>query len=749
MNNVLIHKNKIVRVLVDLSLDRAFDYYIPKELEDKVHIGSHVNVPFGKSKKKRMMCGCVVAFPETSPYPELKYVESVYLKRPKIPVSLLKLGEWMSEYYCCSREQAVKALLPGPVRSGRVSKKNVIYIYLPDPKKAGEFLFDECQNSPSKAKVIKELLKRPDLPLNLLRKLTGVSSAVIDSLVKKGIVVKEKRTVLRDPFSDSEILAEEKPKLTEEQAEVFIELKKLVNGELEHFCALLYGVTGSGKTEVYLRTIEEVLKQGKEAIVLVPEISLTPQTTERFRSRFGDLVSVLHSGLSDGERYDEWTKVYEGKVKIVVGARSALFAPFKNLGLIVVDEEHENSYKQDETPRYHARDVAVMRAYREKAAVILGSATPSLESFYNVEKGKYLLLKLTKRIDDRIMPKILTVDMRIQSAQAGGSNIFSKDLIDAVYDRISRGEQVILFLNRRGFATHMSCVHCGYVASCPECSIDYTYHRSRDYLSCHICGSVIRAPKTCPSCQAPDIKYSGVGTEKIESIAEKLFPSARVKRMDSDTMTHKKSYETVLRSFRKGDIDILIGTQMIAKGLDFPNVTLVGIINADISLHIPDFRSGERTFQLLTQVAGRAGRGNIPGEVYVQTHTPFNSAIQYAVNHDYDGFYKEEIEIRKQLEYPPEGHLAIVRFVGEDEELVMQIAEQFEKDLEPIVSDKLMISPVCPAPISKMKMKYRYMLMIRGIINSRIKKYLNKLIYHQNRNKAVNIYIDIDAVNQM
>jgi primosomal protein N' (replication factor Y) (superfamily II helicase) len=743
-------KPKIARVLVDLSLNRYFDYNIPKELEKKISIGTHVIVPFGKSKnKERKIYGCVIAFPSSSSYPNLKLIESVYIRRPRIPVSLLKLGEWMAEYYCCSKEQAVRALLPGPVRSGRISKKNITYFYLPDPKKASEFLFDECKNSPSKARVIKELLQKPDLPLFLLKKITGSSNAVINSLVKKNILAKENRTVMRDPFSDSEILREEKPEHTEEQSIVLAEIKKMLNGELKYFCALLYGVTGSGKTEVYLQAIEEILDKGKEAIVLVPEISLTPQTTERFRGRFGNSISVLHSGLSDGERYDEWTKIYEGKVKIVVGARSALFAPFKNLGLIIVDEEHENSYKQDEVPRYHARDVAVMRAYREKASVILGSATPSLESFYNVEKKKYLLLKLTKRIDDRIMPKMLTVDMRAQAVSAAGASIFSKDLVAAVYDRVERGEQTIIFLNRRGYATHMSCIHCGYVAGCPECSVDYTYHRAKGYLSCHICGSVIKAPQHCPSCKAPDIKYLGVGTEKIEAIAGKLFPLARVKRMDSDTMTHKKSYETVLRSFRKGDIDILIGTQMIAKGLDFPNVTLVGIINADISLHIPDFRSGERTFQLLTQVAGRAGRGNIPGEVYIQTYTPFNSAIQYAVNHDYDGFYKEEIEIRKQLGYPPEGHLAIVRFTGENEEKVIETAELFAKDLEPLTSDKLMISLVCPAPISRMKKKYRYMLMIRGNINSRLKKYLNELIFHRYTSNTVYVYVDIDAVNQM
>ena len=741
-------KYKIARVLVDLSLNKNYDYYIPAELETKVEIGIHVTVPFGRGSK-RFIKGCVTDLPASSEFDKLKFIESVYTARPKIPISLLKLGEWMAEYYCCSKEQAVRALLPGAVRSGKISKKNITFVYLVDPIKGSEYLFNNCSRSPSKAKVLKELLQRPDRPLSLLKKVTGVSDAVINSLVKDEVIKKEKRIVCRDPFADSEILSVEKPKLTEEQVIVLDKLQSMFYGKQKGFASLLYGVTGSGKTEVYLRSIEEILKEDKETIVLVPEIALTPQTTERFRSRFGDLVSVLHSGLSDGERFDEWTKVYEGKVKIVVGARSALFAPFRNLGLIIVDEEHENSYKQDEAPRYHARDVAVMRAYKENAFVILGSATPSLESFNNVDKGKYQLLELTKRIDDRVMPKVFTVDMRGQSEIAGSSSIFSRDLVDAVNDRITRGEQTIIFLNRRGFATHMSCNQCGYVASCPECSINYTFHRHKDCLTCHICGSIIRAPKNCPKCSAPDIKYSGVGTEKIESIAQKLFPLAYIKRMDSDTMTHKRSYEKVLSSFKKGEIDVLIGTQMIAKGLDFPNVTLVGIINADISLHMPDFRASERTFQLLTQVAGRAGRGHIPGEVFIQTFTPFNTAIQYAVNHDYNSFYEEEIDVRKMLCYPPEGHLATVRFTAKNEEKVLDIAEQFLNDIEPIANDNLMISPVCPAPIAKMRNKYRFMIMIRGKLTTRLKKYLTQLVFEKYNKHDIHIYIDIDAVSLM
>ncbi|MCP4181631.1 MAG: primosomal protein N' [bacterium] len=736
--------NKIVRVSVNLSLNKYFDYKIPLELSDSVKLGMHVNIPFGN----RNIIGCIVAFLQKSDYgKQLKEIISICNARPVIPSSLLDLGEWIAKYYCCSKEQAIRALLPGAVRNGKITHKKLIYIYLPDPKKAGEFLFSE-NRAHTQRKVVELLLQKPDIPLSLLKKQTGCSDSVIKSLEKNGIIKKERRKVNRDPFGDAVLVSSIPPELTEEQTVAVTEVKNIIDGNSKYFTALLHGVTGSGKTEVYLKCIEYILKLGKEAIVLVPEISLTPQTTERFRSRFGDSVSVLHSGLSEGERFDEWTKVYEGKVSIVIGARSALFAPFRKLGLIIVDEEHENSYKQDEAPRYHARDVAVMRAYKENAAVILGSATPSLESFYNTEKNKYQLISLTKRIDDRLMPEVKIVDMRGEIVSTGNS-IFSKELITSIYDRLGKCEQVIIFLNRRGFATHLSCNHCGYTASCSNCSIDYTFHRANNYLSCHICGSVIEAPRHCPECKAPDIKYSGVGTEKIENIASKLFPLARIKRMDSDTMTHKGSYEEVLGSFRKGEIDILIGTQMLAKGLDFPNVTLVGIINADLSLHIPDFRASERTFQLLTQVAGRAGRGVIPGEVYIQTFTPFHSAVQYAVKHDFLSFYQEEIEMRKQLFYPPETHLSTIRFIGKNEEKVKQIADNFMEELMVMIPEDIRVSPVVPSPIEKMKNKFRYCVMIRGFIKYKLKSDITSLLFRKYRSKDVNIYIDIDALNLM
>ncbi|MCF7790879.1 MAG: primosomal protein N' [Victivallales bacterium] len=740
---------KIARILVDLSLNKHFDYSVPAHLVEKIKIGTYVNVPFGKGKDRQIR-GCVIGFPTHSPSKKLKEIRSLSENNLTLPEPLIKLGEWIAEYYCSSREQALRTLLPGAVRSGKISKKSTTYIFLPDPKKATDYLFKNCGNFPSRRRVIQKLIQKPDLPQALLLKQADSSPAVINTLVKHGILKKEKRHIERSPFNFETAVSSQVIAMTDEQESAVNKITDMLLKRTRKFTALLHGVTGSGKTEVYLRAIEKCLKMGKEAVVLVPEISLTPQTTERFRSRFGNLVSVLHSGLSDGERFDEWMKIYESRVKIVVGARSALFAPFRNLGLIVVDEEHENSYKQDEAPGYHARDVAVMRAFRENAVAVLGSATPSIESFYNAENEKYELLTLTKRVEDLVMPKVNIVDMATEAIEQGGG-LFSRKLTDAVYKRLNNAEQSILFLNRRGFSTYLSCPVCNeYVATCSNCSISYTYHKSKGCLSCHICGSIVPAPTVCPNCNSPEIRYGGTGTEKIEDVAARLFPHAKIVRMDSDTMVNRKSYETVLSSFRKGEIDILIGTQMIAKGLDFPNVTLVGVINADTALNLPDFRAAEKTFQLLTQVAGRAGRGIVPGEVFIQTRFPYNSAIQFAVNHDYISFYNEEISIRRQLKYPPAGHLAMLKFSGENQDLVSEIAEKiYEKIINIAAEEKTMISPVCPAPISKINNKYRYSIMLRGIIPKVLKKYLKTLVFNKYRTKGLRVQIDIDALSMM
>jgi len=738
---------KIARILVNLSLNKHYDYVVPESLLNDVRVGSKVIVPL----RNRHIEGHIIAFSEQTTFPdELKEITSLCYKSPAIPQNLLSLGDWMAAYYCCSKEQSLRALLPGPVRSGKISKKEAMHIYICDRDKAAEFLFHERIKSEHQKAVLKALIQRPDMLLSSLKKMTSASDSVIKSLIDKKLVAKEKRHIERDPFSVPITPDAEIPVLTEEQSKAVSCVIDMLDRKIDIVTALLFGVTGSGKTEVYLRSIKEALERGKNSIILVPEIALTPQTTERFRARFGNMVSVLHSALSDGERYDEWMKIYEDKVKIVVGARSALFAPFRNLGLIIVDEEHENSYKQDEAPRYHARDVAVMRAHKEGAVAILGSATPSMESYYNAKSGKYKMLKLEKRIDSRLMPKVITVDMRGDPG-SGTNTMFSKVLVEAVYDRLSRNEQTIIFLNRRGFATHMICPICGYTATCKNCSVDYTYHKSKDYLSCHICGDVIEAYKNCPECKAPNIKYSGFGTEKIEEVAARLFPLARIARMDSDTMTHKKSYEIILSEFRKGRIDILIGTQMLAKGLDFPNVTLVGIINADMGLHLPDFRASERTFQLLTQVAGRAGRGEMPGEVFIQTYTPSHAAIQFAVQHDYEKFYEYELSIREELNYPPKGRLAIIRFSSENETELLECAEKFSAAIECFKTNGLVVSPVVPAPMPRANNKFRYLVMMRGNINSSHRALIRELIWNQrNRKKnAVTIYADIDALNML
>ena len=519
---------------------------------------------------------------------------------------------------------------------------------------------------------------------------------------------------------------------------------------------LLHGVTGSGKTEVYLQAIAHALSQGKGAIVLVPEISLTPQTVERFKSRFchgpnRTLVAVLHSHLSAGERHDEWHKIRQGRARIAIGARSAVFAPVEPLGLVIVDEEHEHTYKQEETPRYNARDVAIVRGQREGAVVVLGSATPSLESYYNCRKGKYTLIELPERVDDQKMPFVRVVDMR-QSARGGkGIPTFSPQLKEAITQRLERGEQTILFLNRRGYSTALECPLCGYVAQCPNCSLSLTYHRTEQKLRCHLCGHAAPVPSACPNekCRNPAIRYAGLGTQKVEETLARLFPQARVCRMDSDALKRKEDYRRILGDFRTGKTDILVGTQMIAKGLHFPNVTLVGIIYADMALHQPDFRAGERTFQLLTQVAGRAGRGDVEGEVFVQAFTPFHPAIQYARRHDFAGFYEQEIEFREQLKYPPISRVALLTLKGRNEDKVKFSAEHLKRELEKVLAGwkDLIVAGPAPAPLLRAETYYRYQMMLRTRAMSKLSHALAALVQTLTLPEDVTMSVDIDPVN--
>lgn len=737
----------IARVIVNLSLDRAFDYIIPEHLLDSLRVGVQVNIPFGKSFRH----GYVIAISDHSRYQkeELKEIESVCFRHPQIPSVLLELGKWMSEYYCCSREQCIRSLLPGSVRRGKIKHKMLSLYSIKDPDAAEKFLIEKSKRSKSKAQVIQILLHHKELNLDQLLLEADVGKPVVDALVKADLVAETKVQVNRDPYEDAMILPSQPRVPTEEQAVVLKQVYDMMEHSSGPRTILLYGVTGSGKTEVYLQAIAKALESGKESIVLVPEISLTPQTVSRFRSRFGENVCVMHSMLTEGERYDAWMKVYDGKVKIVVGARSALFAPFRNLGLVIVDEEHENSYKQSEAPRYHARDVAVMRGHMEKSVVILGSATPSFESYNNALKGKYILAKLTKRVDDCLMPQIKVIDLRRDAAESGKIGFFSQPLIEAVRNRLKAGEQTILFLNRRGFARQMMCTHCGFVAQCPDCSVPYTYHKKMESLSCHLCCSVIEAPKICPQCSAGDVRFIGAGTEKIETYAAEFFKGAKIVRMDSDTMRGHDSYQKVFDDFNKGNIDILIGTQMIAKGHHFPNVTLVGVINADLSLFIPDFRAPERTFQLLTQVSGRAGRGEVKGEVIIQTVGPHNPAIVYAADNDFESFFKEEMEIRNELSYPPAAHLIAVHFRGEDTAKVAAYANEFLEKVKPFLTPDIIVSDPVPSPIERIKRNFRYIMIFRGRNMKSFRARLRELVLHEKRSKDVEMYIDVDALSLM
>ncbi|WP_223066470.1 primosomal protein N' [Paenibacillus caui] len=557
----------------------------------------------------------------------------------------------------------------------------------------------------------------------------GVTAGTVKKLAEKGYAVIEDVEVFRDPYRNRRFKATGPLELTEEQQTVF----KRISGALKnqvHETFLLHGVTGSGKTEVYLQAIDRCISQGRQAIVLVPEISLTPQMVERFKGRFGEKVAVLHSRLSGGERYDEWRKIREGKAQVAIGARSAVFAPFKRLGLIVMDEEHETSYKQEETPKYHARDVAVKRGMQHGAVVILGSATPSLESYHAARSQSNdefapVLLEMRSRPLGSKLPKVHIVDMRSE-LKDGNRSMFSRPLHQAIVDRLARGEQSVLFLNRRGFSTFVMCRSCGYVANCPDCDISLTFHQKSNNLRCHYCGHAEPAPSICPECGSEHIRYFGTGTQRVEGELAKLFPGIRVIRMDVDTTTEKGSHERLLQAFREHKGDVLLGTQMVAKGLDFPNVTLVGAIAADSALNLPDFRAAEKTFQLLTQVAGRAGRHQLPGEVFIQSYMPEHYSIVHASKHDYFSFVREELTHRRGLGYPPYCRLILVTLSHEHMPVLVRMAENFAGELrgsavksgyfgslDRLSAEAMDILGPIASPIPRLKKRYRFQCMVK------------------------------------
>ncbi|EEF59239.1 replication restart helicase PriA [Pedosphaera parvula] len=770
----------IARVTLEIALRKEFDYLIPSELASQVDVGSRVQVPFGARK----VLGCVTAMAEESAHANLRPILKVIGAQTLVTPKILKLARWIGEYYCCPPEIALKSVLPDAVRKEQAGWRERLFVRaLPQT--------EPLPKLPKRQQEVYRILEeRKELPLQELIDLAETTAATVRSLEDKGLVTITTEISERDPYAHEHILPSQPLPLNPQQARALERIIAAMDGQQAKPSTasagdmtpvsssnnfrlqsddvpqtepknassvfLLHGVTGSGKTEVYLQALAHALEQGKGAIVLVPEISLTPQTVERFKARFSSgplqtLVAVLHSHLSAGERHDEWHKIRQGRARIVIGARSAIFAPVDPLGLIIVDEEHEHTYKQEESPRYHARDVAIVRGRMEGATVVLGSATPSMESFYNCSRGKYILLEMLERVDAKKMPLVRVVDMRQAMRKGKSIPIYSPQLKEAIQQRLERKEQTILFLNRRGYSTSLQCPLCGFVAQCPNCSVSLTYHRRAQILCCHVCGHTEPVPSFCPGpkCGNPDIRYAGLGTEKVEDTLLKLFPHARIKRMDSDTLKKKDDYRRILGDFRLGKIDILVGTQMIAKGLHFPNVTLVGIVYADMALHLADFRAGERTFQLLTQVAGRAGRGDIEGEVFVQSFTPFHPAIQYARRHDFAGFYEQELEFREQLKYPPVSRVAMLTLKGRNEEKVKLSADHLRRELEKALAGikELIIAGPAPAPLARAESLYRYQIMLRARQMSEVSKRLAVMNQSLSLPEDVSLSIDIDPVN--
>ena len=731
-----------VRVIVDHSPDREFDYAVPETLASSIDIGTRVRLPF----REKETLGTVVGLLDESDIENIRPITSLVGEQNAVRPKLIELARWMADYYACPVETAMRSVLPQVIRKADVGFRQQIAIE-PAREVSAMELESLRKKAPRQADVMEAVGDAPILLTELAKK-AGVSEATIKTLVEKGLLKSRVAIRQRDPNDGETFVHSAALTLNPDQVAVLAAVVDTLETPLEKKPMLLHGVTGSGKTEIYLRAIQHTLDLGKSAIVLVPEISLTPQTTERFRERFnaaGHVVAVLHSHLSSGERHDEWHKIATGAARIVIGARSAVFAPVSDLGLIVVDEEHETSYKQEEAPRYQARDVAIVRAKLEGCAILLGTATPSLESYRNCLTGKYRLLQLLQRVDDKKMPVIKIVDMREESRRhKGGNPLLSEKLKTAIEARLEKREQTILFLNRRGYSTSLVCNACGHVVHCPNCSVPLTFHRSSNRLNCHICGQVEVPPKVCPECRDPGIRHQGAGTEKIEEAVAKIFPKSIVRRMDADAMTKKDAFRETLNAFRTGKIDILVGTQMIAKGLHFPNVTLVGIINADSALHLPDFRAGERTFQLLTQVAGRAGRGDVEGEVFVQSHTPFHPCIQFARHHDFAGFQEQELDFREKCAYPPFTHMILVTVRSPHELRGSFSAETLARRLGENLPDGTILGQSAPAPMERLKGFYRFHIILRAAHILKTSRHIREVIKNLTFPEDVIVTTDVD-----
>jgi primosomal protein N' (replication factor Y) len=756
-----------VRVVIDRSIRRELDYSVPETMAQKVVVGSRVRVPF----RNKSLLATVVATLEESSASGIKPILALLGDKPVLSPCLIELARWMANYYCCPIETVMRSLLPQVIRKAEVGWKKQLFVS-PARIAGAEEIEKLRRRAPRQAELLEALaqLERPIPAAELLRQ-TALDNSTLRALVRRGLARVREEAVARDPHGSEQFIPDADLTMNEEQTAALKLIETALENPETHPPILLHGVTGSGKTEVYLQAIRATLARGKTAIVLVPEISLTPQTVERFNNRFAvtalretparntgvppggpagvspadsDVVAVLHSHLSEGERHDEWHKLHSGRAQIVIGARSAVFAPLAKLGLIVVDEEHETSYKQEEAPRYHARDVAIVRGKLEKCVVLLGTATPSLESYHNATRGKYVLSTLTQRVDQCQMPLMRIVDLRQERRKEKAAAILSEKLRSAISDRLLKREQTILFLNRRGFSTSLLCSNCGKARECPNCSVALTFHRTNARLSCHLCGHSAAVPKRCPECGENALIYAGFGTEKVEANVSAIFPQAVVRRMDADSMTRKDAYRETLHAFRAGKIDILVGTQMIAKGLHFPNVTLVGIINADLALHLPDFRAGERTFQLLTQVAGRAGRGEEPGEVFVQTYTPFSPSIQFARHHDFAGYFEQELEFRERCDFPPFKHAVLITVRSEHEARAGFSAETLARRLREALPEEFTLSAPAPAPLEKLQGHYRFHILLRGAAIVRLSRLIRETLDKLPFPEDVILAVDVD-----
>ncbi|MCB2358395.1 primosomal protein N' [Clostridium estertheticum] len=720
-----------------VQVDKIFTYKIPNSLLGVLQLGFRVKVPFGRGNRT-LDAFVLELYEQCENVSYIKEITNICDEMPLLKITDIELVKIMKKKYLCTYLECIKVIIPRGITKG-IKRKTSLLLTI-GKQIEGKFLNEPYKNIYDLIELNKMKYNKNEFSKNF-----RLSLSSINTMIKHGFLISQEVTINR--YNQKHYAKYEEKILNEKQRQ---SVDFIMNSKKNKF--LIHGVTGSGKTEIYMKLVSYMLKENKQSIILIPEISLTPQMVERFKGRFGPEIAVFHSRLSDGERFDEWMRVKLGNAQIAIGARSAIFLPFENLGLIVIDEEHEASYKSDSDPKFDAREIAYMKCELENCKLILGSATPSVESYYKSTINELSLITINERADGAAMPKVEIVDMR-EELMNNNRSIFSRSLHDGITQCLSKNEQVILFLNRRGFSTFVSCRKCGYVFKCKKCDISLTYHNAGEYLTCHYCGEKEKISKVCPSCGSSYVKYFGVGTEKIEQEINRIFPSARTLRMDFDTTRKKNSYEYIYNTFKNKGADILIGTQMVAKGLDFKDVTLVGVIAADLSLNLPDYRAFERTFQLLTQVSGRSGRGSKEGKVVIQTYSADELTIKYAASNDYDSFYKNEIMMREAMDYPPFASILVITMSSENENMLIKNIQNVGENLKYKIKDnnKIILLGPCTCGVSKIKNFYRWQIIIKGDINETIALEIKNSVYELVKNvySSIRVSIDINPSNMI